>query len=142
MVKALKKKARGLATVEMAIVLPLLLLVTMGAIRYGHLFLIAQEVTNATRNGARRAIVPDATNADVEGIVRELMSAAGLDEGDYTLTLPGDVHSIPMGQSVTVQITVPVANVDVLHVPLFTNLEPNNGNWILGATVTMAKEGF
>jgi Flp pilus assembly protein TadG len=144
--KRIGKKCRGLATVEMALVLPLLLLVSLGAIRYGHLFLIAQQITNAARNGARTAIRVGATNTDVTTTVDAYMSAAGIPTGQYTLTLtPGNVSapptgSVQAGDSVTVRITVPSANVDVLHVPLFTNFEP--ANWSLGATVTMAKEGF
>ena len=141
MVKEWKtKKFRGLATVEMALVLPLLLLVTLGAIRYGHLFLIAQQITNAARNGARVAIRANNPNADadVRATVLQYMTAAGIPAGQYTLTFP-DPTTLPLGAPVTVTITVPSANVDVLHVPLFTNFEP--ANWSLGATVTMAKEG-
>jgi Flp pilus assembly protein TadG len=139
--RIMKKSRHGLATVEMALVLPLLLLVTLGAIRYGHLFLIAQQITNAARNGARTAIRVDATNVSVQTTVDAYMTAAGIPAGQYTLMLtPADVTTPTAGASVTVRITVPSANVDVLHVPLFTNFEP--ANWNLGATVTMAKEGF
>ena len=44
--------------VEAAIVFPILLMLTLGAIEYGWLFLNAQQVTNAARQGARIAILP------------------------------------------------------------------------------------
>lgn len=136
----IRKQLSGLAAVEMALVLPLLLLVSLGAIRYGHLFLIAQGITNAARNGARVAIRAGAQNDDVTATVEAYMTAARIPSG-YTLTLtPPDVTTPEAGDSVIVRITVPAANVSVLHVPLFTNFEPEN--WNLGATVTMAKEGF
>lgn len=136
-----KIKCSGLSTVEFALVLPLLLLLTLGAIRYGHLFLKAQQITNAARHGARTAVRPDASSDSVLGAVDSLMTVAGMGASNYEVTLtPADITAPQMGESVTVQITVPCANIDVLHVPLFTDLEPDN--WSLGATVTMAKEGF
>jgi Flp pilus assembly protein TadG len=113
-------------------------MLTLGAIRYGHLFLKAQQITNAARHGARTAIRPDATTTDVETEVANLMTAAGMGASGYDTNLT-DV-SPGVGQSVTVRITVPAANIDIMHVPLFTDLEP--ADWNLGATVTMAKEGF
>ena len=134
------KKCSGLAILESAIVLPLLLLVSLGAIKYGFLFLKAQQVTNAARNGARTAIRHDADNTSVVNAVEALMVRAGMPT--YTLTMtPTDVHRlaeppVSVGQSVEVRIVVLAENVDILRVPLFPN--PDS----IGATVTMAKEGF
>ncbi len=141
MVKKLtRKKRRGAAIVEFALVLPLLLMLTLGAIRYGHLFLKAQQITNAARHGARMSIRPDGptTSAEVRTVVLALMTAAGMD-GDFEVTLSPEAVTT-VGAAITVQITVPSASIAVVQVPLFTNLEP--AGWQLGAAVTMAKEGF
>jgi Flp pilus assembly protein TadG len=132
---------RGLAAVEVAFVFPLLLLLTLGGIRYGWLFLKAQQITNAARHGARIAILPGVTvNDDVLPAIQSLMESAGINSGDYSVTIsPADFPSAAAGDTVTIQVTVPCANIDIMHVPLFTNLEP--ANWNLGASVTMAKEG-
>lgn len=141
MVRRLKEKQRGAATVEMALVLPLLLLLTMGAIRYGWLFLKAQQVTNATRMGARTAVLPDATVEGVQANIAALMAAGGMGASGYSATItPADIGSLEVGDSLTVRITVPVPNIDIMHVPLFTDLEP--ATWNIGAEVTMAKEGY
>jgi len=141
MVRRLKKNRRGVAAVEVALVLPLLLLLTMGAIRYGWLFLKTQQITNATRMGARRAVLPDATVAGVQADILALMTAGGMGASGYSVTItPADISSLEVGDALTVRITVPCANVDVIEVPLFTDLEP--ASWNLGAEVTMAKEGF
>ena len=63
-----KRKAnrrRGAAAVEAALVMPIMLLVTLGAIKYGWLFLRAQQVTTAARYGARVAVRADAGESDV-----------------------------------------------------------------------------
>ena len=69
------------------------------------------------------------------------MNAANINAADYTVTFtPAEIYDLEVGNSLTVRITVPCEAVDIMHVPLFTGLDPNN--WNLGAQVTMAKEGF
>ena len=56
---------RGAALMEMALTLPLLLLVTIGAVEFGRAYQTWQVVTNASREGARVAILPEFTDASV-----------------------------------------------------------------------------
>lgn len=58
-------RERGAAAVEMAIVLPLLLLLLGGVIDFGWLFFQKIVMTNAAREGARGAVVK-MTDADVQ----------------------------------------------------------------------------
>jgi len=146
MVNVRKRKgnrSRGAAAVEAALVLPILLLVTFGAIKYGWLFLRAQQITNAARYGARVAIRADASSTDVTTAIANLMTAAGMGDSLYnvTITLEGGIvwdgsQEVGVGAPVTVKLTVPSANIDIMDVPLF----PDVGD--IGASVTMAKEGF
>jgi len=156
-------RSRGTAAVEAALVLPILLLVSFGAIKYGWLFLRAQQITNAARYGARVAIRADASTQDVLDNIYDLLGPFGakmfnegdkpLNEGadpmvtfivrDVTSTDIGDITPPPegedpigIGDSITVIITVPAAYVDILDVSLF----PDVGDIV--ASVTMAKEGF
>ncbi len=155
MVRRLKKESRrGAATVEMAIVLPLLLMLTLGAIRYGWLFLKAQEITNATRMGARIAVLPDATVARVQSFIDTLFApgAANITGATVTFTeavldIDGNITGwVPstldaeVGVPIKVKITVPHENVDIMPVPFVSELEP--AGWCLGAEVAMAKEGY
>jgi Flp pilus assembly protein TadG len=135
--KLARKKYRGVVLVEFALVLTLLLLLTLGAIKYGHLFLKAQLLTNAARAGAREAALAGSDWNSVNGIITGHMNAAGMGGSGYSWTFtPTNAFAPPLsGTAVTIQITVAAANVDVLNVPLF----PAIGN--IGATVTMAKEG-
>lgn len=135
MVRILKKNSRGAATVEMAIVLPLLLMLTMGGIKYGWLFLKAQQITNAARYGARMAILPDVDIDQVKTSVTNLLAAADITVNNDEITVtPGDLNQ-PGGTSVSVQITIPGERLDILKAPYC----PTPGN--MGASVTMAKEG-
>jgi Flp pilus assembly protein TadG len=132
-----KNNRRGAATIELALVLPLLILLTFGAIKYGWLFLKAQQITNATRYGARLAILPDATTTGVKTAIIDMLALANISivPGNITIT-PVDISSLSVGDAVKVQVIVPAANVDIMNVSLF----PPIAN--VGASVTMAKEGF
>ena len=131
-------RSRGAAAVEAALVLPILLLVSFGAIKYGWLFLKAQQITNATRYGARVAIRADASVDEVTTAITNLMTAAGMGDSGYNVTItqegvPWD--DLQAGNAITVEVSVPGANIDIMDVPLF----PDVGD--VGASVTMAKEG-
>jgi Flp pilus assembly protein TadG len=52
-----KPKERGAAAVEMAIVLPLLLVILIGTMEFGRVFNVQNSLTQAAREGARHAAV-------------------------------------------------------------------------------------
>ena len=147
---------RGTTTVETAIVFPLLVLVTVGAIHYGWLFLKAQQITNAARVAVRMAVLPDTTTSEVDAVVASLFSPGKANIAGYTISYyrtPVDSDGEPItdeagnlvleatslaelsGIPITVRITVPRASVDIVNASLF----PTPAN--LTASLTMAKEG-
>jgi Flp pilus assembly protein TadG len=123
----------GTAVVEMAIVLPLLLMLTIGAIEYGLLFLNAQQITNAARQGARIAILNYANaEADARALINSLLGDDAPTVNITSAAIPGD----PDGRTkVTVTISVNTANLPVVSTTLFPMPDK------LGASVTMACEG-
>ena len=123
---------RALALVETAMVLPLLLMLLMGLLEYGWIFLRAQQVTNAARHGARIAALAGSTDADVLGAIAAWMSRAGI--SDYTVSPdPLGVEGFASGDTLTV--TVVANNIRIIGVPLLP--APDS----LRAEVSMAKEG-
>ncbi|MHC4496134.1 MAG: hypothetical protein ACYSYM_09960, partial [Planctomycetota bacterium] len=105
-------------------------------IKFGWLFLKAQQITNAARTGARIAILPDVTVADdVEPAIHSLMTSAGMGGSGYTVTVTPNPSTVVSGGAVTVRITVPAANVNIMPLPGFSD------DWNLQGSVTMAKEG-
>jgi Flp pilus assembly protein TadG len=139
MVNVRKRKenhSRGAAAAEAALVLPLLLMVTFGAIKYGWLFLEAQQITNAARHGARTVVLPDVSIDDAITSMTELLARANItvNTGEIVIT-PVD-PSVLGKPAFNVHITIPASRVDILpNFPLLPN--PEN----LDASVTMAKEG-
>jgi len=121
--------------VEAALVFPLLLLLTMGGIEYGWLFLKAQHTTNAARQGARLAIRPDVTTVEVLALIDRLMAEGGLADSGYKVNLtPSDIE-VPGRTLLAVEIRVPSAGIVIIGASFLPVPE-----W-LRATVTMTKEG-
>ena len=69
---------KGAELIEFALVFPLLLLVALGIMDFGLLFQRYQAVTNAAREGARLAVLPDPTVGTAEARAREYMAAGQL----------------------------------------------------------------
>ncbi len=75
---------RGAATVEFAVVLPVLLLFVLGILEIGRLVMVAQVSTNAAREGARYAAQGTADTVAIDAYVRNYLSAAGMRNTDQT----------------------------------------------------------
>jgi Flp pilus assembly protein TadG len=74
------KSERGAALLEAAITLPMLLLIAVGIFEFGRAYQTWQILTNAAREGARIAVLPDPTPGNVETRVRDYMQAGQLSE--------------------------------------------------------------
>ena len=132
---------KGTSTVEAVIILPILVLLTFGGLKYGLLFLRAQQITNVARQACRLAIRPYVTNDEIIGTgdplgeIPRLMSAIGFSDSDYTVDMP-DVTSVSTGASLTLAIVMDTDRVDNLTLVKWLPLPPE-----IRAEVTMSKEG-
>jgi Flp pilus assembly protein TadG len=93
-----KGDERGQATVEFALILPLLLGLVLGVIEFGRAWNLAQVATDAVRESTRRCVLaetgaPVYTAAWVDVDIRNRMAAAGVptDAGTVEITSPGAV---------------------------------------------------
>lgn len=98
-----KHSDRGAAAVEMAIILPLLLLVIGGLVDFGRAYFTKVVITNAAREGARAAVVgvpsPD---------LRATAAATGVSPPptvSVSYSNPGDCTTAPADTTVTVTVT-------------------------------------
>ena len=124
----LRKDERGLAATELALVLPLLLLIMFGIIEGGRIFSAWLEITNDAREGARYGAVrvgdPAAEPtllADVKAYVTQ--RAAGLVDTDpqkFGVT----VQKLNEGAS-DVSLSVAVSYKMEIYMPLVQQLLPN-----------------
>jgi Flp pilus assembly protein TadG len=131
-----KVTRKGMAVVEAALILPILLILTFGMIEYSWMFLKDQNITNAARAGARIAATADGTNAQVTAAVNNLMTSYKLQNTGYTLTTsPANVGTAAKGTMITVTISFSYANAQVTGMSIFP--VPST----LHASATMEKEG-
>jgi Flp pilus assembly protein TadG len=72
------KSERGAALLEAAITIPMLLLISVGIFEFGRAWQTWQVLTNAAREGARLAVLPDPTAGVPETRAREYMAAGQL----------------------------------------------------------------
>jgi Flp pilus assembly protein TadG len=91
------RSQRGVALIEVALTLPLLLLVSVSIFEFGRAFQTWQVLTNAAREGARMAVLPGADSGVIQTRVRQYMADGQL--GGYA-SATVDINlgaSIPVG---------------------------------------------
>jgi len=133
--KQKESKHRGGTLVETALVLPILILVTFGAIKYGWLFLKAQHITNAARQGARMAALPDVPDPNVIESVINILAERNIDANSADIDISSVDVSVDGHPAVNCTITIPTRKVDIMTNSMFP--APVN----ISASVTMAEEG-
>lgn len=73
---------RGTALLEAALIIPILLLISVGIFEFGRAYQTWQILTNAAREGARMSVVPNADAGTVEARVVQYMTDGRLAAAD------------------------------------------------------------
>lgn len=73
-----RRSARGAELIELALILPLLLLLLGGIVDFAFMFQAFEVLNNAAREGARVAVLPGYSAQDARNRVAEYVTAAGL----------------------------------------------------------------
>jgi Flp pilus assembly protein TadG len=127
-------RRRGIVLVETALIIMIIILLTFGVMEYGWMFMQAQHVINAARQGARVGVRADAVNGDATSAISTVLSAQGITTYSVTFS-PANVTTPAPGDPLTVTVTAPYANITLTGLPFLP--VPTN----LQSSVTMAKEG-
>ena len=69
---------KGAELIEMALVLPILLMIFAGIIDFGFMFQRYEVLTNAAREGARMGTLPGYSQADIQIVWRTTSTTSGL----------------------------------------------------------------
>jgi Flp pilus assembly protein TadG len=109
--RATTNDERGAALLEVALTLPLLLLVAVGIFEFGRAYQTWQILTNAAREGARVAVLPGTNDEAVEDRVQQYLEAGLLPEADGADVMIDRDTEISLGAGTasasTVQIDYP-----------------------------------
>lgn len=132
------KKARcGAALVEAALVLPIFFLAVTGIIVFGRAMMVAQIITNATREGARQAVLDGSTNSGIESEIQtDIANSLGIPASDVTVVItlaagsqsgtpPTSLQTAGPKDLITINTSVPYDS--VTFVP---------GTWLAGARLS------
>lgn len=115
-----RQKRRGAAVVEFAVVAPIFVLFVFGLIEYGRMVMVQQIITNASREGARLAVLEGVTEDEVIEAVVDYCSNSriAVTAGDVVLN-PSDPASAGFGEPVTVTVGVDFRDVSWLPSPMY-----------------------
>jgi Flp pilus assembly protein TadG len=125
-----RKYRQGTAVAEFAVVAPVFILLVFGMIEFGRAVMVQQVLVNASREGARQAVLDGTTVSEVDSRIQFYLNSANINGADTTYSVNGTTVSDPtaaagFGDAVTVTISVPFDNVSYLPVPQYiggTNL--------------------
>lgn len=111
---------RGVATVEMAVIAPVVVLLVLGMIEASRMCQVTQILANAAREGCRVAISIGKTSADVTTRVESTLSAAGINPALVTVSLsPSSVDTTHLNTQITLTLSVNFTSVNWIAQPFF-----------------------
>jgi len=113
------KNNRGQTLVEMALVLPILLLIIFGIIEFGRIFNAHLTLTHASREGARAGAVHK-SDSEIENIVINASYPLIVNEDNITID-PLQTQGRSTGGSVSVEIDSSIE----IFTPVISNLLEN-----------------
>jgi Flp pilus assembly protein TadG len=122
---------RGQAVTELALVLPILLLMLLGIVELGRLFHAYLVVQEAARDAVRYVSVAQ-SDAQVEQVI--LQNTASLQSAQVTYEITPQPSGRRSGEPVSVTVQYPVQ----LITPVLSSLLPNP--YVVSSTMTMRKE--
>jgi Flp pilus assembly protein TadG len=119
---SLRRRRRGVSTVEFALIAPIFFLLVLGFIEVGRGLMIQHLMTNAARQGCRVAVIEGKANADVNAAVLAVLSGEGV-SGDTVSVQVNDsaanASTANPGDEVTVIVSVPASKISWVPVPQF-----------------------
>ena len=106
----------GATTVEFAVVLPVLILFTLGAIEFSRANMLRNSIENAAFEGARRGIVPGASAATARAAAQDLINILRINDSTIVVT-PSIIDQNT--EEVTVTVTAPMSRANHYITPQF-----------------------
>jgi Flp pilus assembly protein TadG len=128
-----RKKRRGAAAVEFAVVAPIFLLLVFGMIEYGRMVMVQQVLTNASREGARCAVLDGSTHQQVVDTITAYLTSGSIQGANITVN-PTNPEDAAFGDPVTVTVDIGFSEVSWLPSPMYL------GGTTLSATTVMRRE--
>jgi hypothetical protein len=123
---------RAAAAAELAICLPLMVMLVLASIEACTMIFLDHGLTIASYEGVRVGINFDGTNGAVTARCNEIINQRSINGASISIN-PGNVATVPRGQPIAVTVTAP-CDANAIIPPWFY------GGRTLSATTTMVKE--
>lgn len=98
----------GVATVELAVCLPLLVLIVFGSIQACDLIYLRHGVTTAAYEGSLEAARPDATRASVEARMEQVLELRGVKNGTVNIAAAAPIENLNVGDDIRLIVRAPI----------------------------------
>ena len=128
---------RGTALIETALTLPLLLLVSVGIFEFGRAFQTWQVLTNAAREGARLAVLPNPVAGAVDARVRSYLTSGQLANAASATIVVNPNATVPIGGGATASASLVTVNYPFQFMVLQPVARLLVGGATLGAPITL-----
>ncbi len=130
-----RRNRRGAAVVEFAIVAPVFFGFVLGMIEVGRAVMVQQIITNASREGARKAVLDDQTTQGIHDFVVTYLQNASINGSPTVNVNPSLPTATGYNGPVTVTVSIPFSQVSWGPTPIFLN------GATLTASTVMRREG-
>ncbi|MEO8494398.1 MAG: TadE family protein [Planctomycetota bacterium] len=97
---------RGVAAVEFAVILPVLLLLVLGTVEATSMIYLKQSIQIAAYEGARVALVPGSNKNNVIGACNQILKDRNVQGATVTVT-PAAIKNQPYGTFIQVKVRAP-----------------------------------
>jgi Flp pilus assembly protein TadG len=109
---------RGVATAELAVCLPIVVLLVLATIEACSMIFLKQALTVASYEGVRTALVKGATSKDVQTACEQVLTDRRIEGASVAIT-PADLSALGPGDFVDVTVDAPCATNSVLPVTFY-----------------------
>jgi Flp pilus assembly protein TadG len=104
------ERRKGAATVEFAVLAPILFTLIFGAIECGRAMMVLDSMANCARDGCRTGSLPASSNSDITAAVNAQLSSAGINSGaTVSVTVNGqsvDASTAKKGDQISVTVSI------------------------------------
>lgn len=120
--RSMKKRSlvrSGIATIETAVVLPVVVFITFGSIELSNLLFVRQSLTIAAYEAARASTKPGGSQGLGDARAQEVLNARGLTSFSVSYT-PAVTTATPRGTLIKVTVSTNASNISYAPFQLFT----------------------
>ena len=106
--------------VELAVLLPVIMLLVIGMLEASRMCVVAQVLTNAARDGCRVAASVGKTSANVTTRVDAALTSAGINPALVSRTLsPSNIETTTLNTQISLTLSVSFSSVNWFSTPFF-----------------------